>query len=360
MFNLAIETDFNGLQDKLLMEIELKPIQGDRFQPTGFPNLGAAVYETPKGDRNILVESPQSMANRLEKICLKDEGPFINEELTGLSYILAHINIKKSKETEAMEIDTSSLVEAHRLNSPFIIKNQDFKDEFGKRSGYDGKGKYLDWHKTSEAVFYYDVNSLIHGTFLSNFHDGRVKFPRILSAFIEAMNVKEAESGGTKFNSFDPSGNIKLEGDTKNVYGNVPYQRTEYVANSIKAYFNIDVNLLKSYRLDESAELLLLNLSMYKITRFCESGLRLRTACDLTVNGKLTATNSNYEIHDSSYYLSRVKKLIQECKNENLFAGSPYEITTEAIYAPKKDKKDKNGNKENEQTSGNDDNNDND
>lgn len=360
MFNLAIETDFNVLQDKLLMEIELKPIQGDRFQPTGFPNLGAAVYETPKGDRNILVESPQSMANRLEKICLKDEGPFINEELTGLSYILAHINIKKSKETEAMEIDTSSLVEAHRLNSPFIIKNQKFKDEFGKHSGYDGKGKYLDWHKTSEAVFYYDVNSLIHGTFLSNYQDGRVKFPRILSAFIEAMNVKEAESGGTKFNSFDPSGEIKLEGDTKNVYGNVPYQRTEYVANSIKAYFNIDVNLLKSYRLDESAELLLLNLSMYKITRFCESGLRLRTACDLTVNGKLTATNINYEIHDSSYYLSRVKKLIEECKNKNLFAGSPYEITTEATYAPKKDKKDKNGNKENEQTSGNDDNNDND
>ena len=354
---MAIETDFNGLQDKLLMEIELKPIQGDRFQPTGFPNLGAAVYETPKGDRNILVESPQSMANRFEKLCLKDEGPYLNEELKGLSYILAHIKVKKNKFTEEMEIVTSSLIEAHRLNSPFIIKNQEFKTDFGKRSGYDRKAKELDWHKTAEAVFYYDINSLIHGIFLSNFYDGRIKFPRILSAFIEAMNVTEAESGGTKFNSFDPSGNIKLEGDKKNVYGNVPYQRTEYVSDSIKAYFNIDINLLKSYRLDESAELLLLNLSMYKITRFCESGLRLRTACDLTVNGKLTATNSSYQIYNSSYYLARVNNLIEECKNKNLFAGSPYEITTEATYVPKKNKDD---DKESEQISDNDDDNDND
>ena len=150
---------------------------------------------------------------------------------------------------------------------------------------------------------------------------------------------------------------LLLDNGYKCDYGYVYYFKTK---NRIKAYFNIDVNLLKSYRLDESAELLLLNLSMYKITRFCESGLRLRTACDLTVNGKLTATNINYEIHDSSYYLSRVKKLIEECKNKDLFAGSPYEITTDATYVPKKGETGKNGNKENEQTPGNDDNNDND
>jgi len=30
---------------RLLLEVELQPVQGDRFQPTGFPDLGAAIYE---------------------------------------------------------------------------------------------------------------------------------------------------------------------------------------------------------------------------------------------------------------------------------------------------------------------------
>ena len=35
---------------------ELKPLQGTRFQPTGFPNLGAARYRGPNGDEMLLVE----------------------------------------------------------------------------------------------------------------------------------------------------------------------------------------------------------------------------------------------------------------------------------------------------------------
>jgi CRISPR-associated protein Csb1 len=50
---------------RLLMHADLKPVQGDRFQPTGFADLGAAVYERPDGTRMLLVESAQSMANRL-------------------------------------------------------------------------------------------------------------------------------------------------------------------------------------------------------------------------------------------------------------------------------------------------------
>ena len=41
--------DFERLdnQPRLLMEAALAPIQGTRFQPTGFPDLGAAVYDAP-------------------------------------------------------------------------------------------------------------------------------------------------------------------------------------------------------------------------------------------------------------------------------------------------------------------------
>ena len=55
---------------RLLIEARLKPVQGTRFQPTGFPNLGHAVYDSPDGQgRTVLVESAQSMANRLETVC---------------------------------------------------------------------------------------------------------------------------------------------------------------------------------------------------------------------------------------------------------------------------------------------------
>ena len=53
---------------RMLFRVELRPLQGDRFQPTGFPSLGAATYQTKDGVK-LLVESAQSMANRLEATC---------------------------------------------------------------------------------------------------------------------------------------------------------------------------------------------------------------------------------------------------------------------------------------------------
>ncbi len=41
---MTLENIFSSLQNepRLLIEAELKPVQGSRFQPTGFPDLGAA------------------------------------------------------------------------------------------------------------------------------------------------------------------------------------------------------------------------------------------------------------------------------------------------------------------------------
>src|SRR6476660_836004 len=112
---------------RLLLEQELRPIQGDRFQPTGFADLGAADYRRHDGKRMLLVESAQSIANRLEKTCLEGGGPHISKGLDGLPYILAKL-------TGATEAETSSLVEAHRINSPFIISNKKFQTAFLERS----------------------------------------------------------------------------------------------------------------------------------------------------------------------------------------------------------------------------------
>ena len=70
----------------LLFEIPLKVRQGHRFQPTGFPDLGAAEFDTPSG-RSLLVESAQSMANRLEAACWDESTNDLVEPLRGLSYV---------------------------------------------------------------------------------------------------------------------------------------------------------------------------------------------------------------------------------------------------------------------------------
>ena len=56
---------------RLLMEAPLQPLQGTRFQPTGFPNLGAARYKSPDGGEMLLVESAQRLIGaRLSKAFL--------------------------------------------------------------------------------------------------------------------------------------------------------------------------------------------------------------------------------------------------------------------------------------------------
>src|SRR3990172_7639495 len=71
---------------RLLFEIPLKPLQGQRFQPTGFPGLGAATFQTSDG-QCLLVESAQSMANRLELTIWDEASQDIKSELQGLSHV---------------------------------------------------------------------------------------------------------------------------------------------------------------------------------------------------------------------------------------------------------------------------------
>src|SRR5712692_3981866 len=82
---------------RLLVEAELKVATGGggRFQPTGFPDLGPALYKGADGNDWLLVESPQSMANRMERVCWVDGdsetdrvGKY-NTDCDGIPYVLA-------------------------------------------------------------------------------------------------------------------------------------------------------------------------------------------------------------------------------------------------------------------------------
>ena len=304
-------------EPRLLMDVKLKPTQGDRFQPTGFPEIGAAEFQRPDGTRMVLVESAQSMANRLESTIIGADGYNVIESVKGISYIVSELSADGELKF------TSSLIEAHRMNSPYIISDKNFREELKKEASYF-KGQPMNWKKVAKAVFKYDVNSLIHGVFMANLEDGRLKLPRILSSFIEAENIREVSTGGVKNNPIDPTGKLRTNEITKDVYGNVPYHRTEFTAESINAYFNLDTSLLKSYELGENETKLVFFLCMLKIRKFLDSSLRLRTACDLMVDSNIVINiekDEYVEFPEEKEIMEILSDLIKKC--EHSFSTPP-------------------------------------
>ena len=273
--------DFSSLNNepRFLMEAELQPIQGDRFQPTGFPNLGHARYESPDGRGSmILVESAQSMANRLEAVCWDEVANDWVGPLRGLPLV-------KVVDGDGIPL-TNSLLEAHRLNSPYILEGKDktVVELLKTRLAAMDVGR-VDLRKLAKVLLEFDTNALLHGVFLAKkeLAGGRLRIPRSLSAFIEAENAQVATSGGVKNDSVDP------KGDTAKGFGNVPFSRDEWVAERIAAYFNLDLRQVRAFGLGDEAEHLLVTLALFKIRRFLADGLRLRTACDLDVT-RITVT----------------------------------------------------------------------
>lgn len=331
-----MSTDFYAVLDRaprLLLEAGLRPAQGERFQPTGFADLGPAQYTTPSNTRMLLVESAQSVANRLERAVVDGDGVDLRPELSGLPYVRVELT------GQGDGVVTSSLVEAHRLNSPFIVTNPAFAKPFGERSGYK-KGQVISWPKAAAAVFYFDPSALLHGVFFANIEDGRLRFPRAVSGFVEASNVAEAPSGGVKNNHFDPSGELRAEGYDKDVYGNVPYSRMEFTAEQITAYFNIDLAQLRGYQLPIAAQRLLVGLALYKIRRFLDEGLRLRTACDFVVKDALHATTPNgFDVPSTGVLAELLPGLIADARKEkDLLAPDVLRLTTKTVRKAKKDK----------------------
>ncbi len=309
-------------EDRLLAEVELEPTQGSRFQPTGFPSLGSAEFTTVdnegKNINSLLVESTQSMANRLEVVCMNDTKTELVETLSDLPVI-------KLNDSNGNFI-TNSILEAHRMNSSYLLKGEKGKLLHKISTDLDitdNKTHVPNISKFAEFVFKYDTNSILHGLFLANsdIAGGRYKLTRSLSSFIEASNIKVSVSGGVKLDHIDPKGG---EGGAEKGYGHIPYSRTEYTAESIKAYFSIDLSLIRSYGLSNVANEFLLTFAMWKIQSFLKTGLRLRTACDLKVKNTLAVTYpNNVTIPSLDELDTDLRNSIKKCKNEGLFCTDP-------------------------------------
>ena len=302
---------------RLLIEAELQPVQGTRFQPTGFPDLGAATYEGPDGRPMLLVESAQSMANRLEAVCWDKNADDWVTPLHGLPVV-------KVVDKDGKPL-TNSVLEAHRINSPYILEGKD-KTVFDrlKTELADMEEGSVDIRKLAETLLRLDVNAVLHGVFLAKkeLAGGRLRLPRALSAFIEAEDVRVAASGGVKNDHVNPSG------DTAKGFGNVPFARDEYVAPRIIAYFNLDLAQIRAFGLGRQVEQLLIALALYKIRRFLETGLRLRTACDLDLKALNVERPQGFEVPALDTLEAALPGLIAAVAAEGRFAEPRVTVVT--------------------------------
>lgn len=284
---------------RTVLTVDLEPLAGRRFQPTGFPDLGAAEFG-PTDDRTLLVESAQSMANRLEATTWDDARADQVEELTGLPYL-------RIIDGEGRFLSSSRL-EAHRLASAYVMNGKigDTRGEdwLAQRTGLQ-VGRPLDHRAVARTCFALDPVSLVHGVFFA-----RKKWPwqpkiaRVVTSFIEAYRAQPAVSGGVKR---DTVINEAKEGATAEGYGTVPYHRVEYTAETITGYFSIDHEQLRSYGLPAPATALLEALIDFEIGSLLDGGMRLRTACDLRVVG-VTGQRP-----DAAEAATRIGKLAPEC-----------------------------------------------
>jgi CRISPR-associated protein Csb1 len=314
------------MSDRTTLTLTLAPVTGHRFQPTGFPDLGAALFDRPDGRggwvRALHVESPQSMANRLEGTTWDDAAMAQPTELDGLPYVRV-VNADG-------EVMTSSRLEPHRLASAYIMEgavvgtDQTGHDWFRERLGLVEQVA-IDQRRVARALFEIDPVSLVHGVFFARpGWPWQPKVARSVTCFIDADDVRPAISGGVKTDSVNSKG-----GNADTGYGYVPHQRVEYTAQRIVAYLTIDHEQVRSYGLDDAATEVVEALIGFEIAQlFSGDGLRLRTACDLKVEDI-----GGGEIAAPAAALDRLQSAIHAC-------DSLGEIT-DVVWTERKGKKTK-------------------
>lgn len=288
---------------RILIETELQPVQGHRFQPTGFPDLGAATYQA--GEIScLLLESAQSMANRLEGTIWDEGAGTLTDGVTGISYVIVN--------DDAGNYLTSSISEPHRLNSPYILasKDKEFFNELKESLAVTDDGP-INRSTFTSALLKYDVNSLLHGVFLVK-ASARLRIPRVISSFIEAERIQTAASGGVK------NDHLNSQGDTAKGFGNVIFHREEFTAEKIVAYFSVDLQQIRGYGLGEDVENLLILLALYKIRALLDGNLRLRTACDLELKNETVVASkpSGFELPSKDDLGAKLKDAINICADK--------------------------------------------
>jgi CRISPR-associated protein Csb1 len=315
---------------RLVARAQLEPIAGSTFQPTGFPDLGAATFRRPNGTgdggTSLLVESVQSMTNHFE--ALGWDGPA--QRPCAVLQALPYVEVVDGEGAFL----TSSRLEPHRLASAYVreasVDSKPGKQWIGERLGLR-KGRPLDWPEIYRAVFELDPLCLLHGVFFSDkdWH-GNPKVRRALSAVVEAHDVQEAVSGGLKrddvqFTSDRESGRGAEEG-----YGFVPFGRIEYVAGKIEMDAVLDLEQIRGYGLNEQATDLLTQVALWELQGLLARPLRLRTACDLAMTGVEVKRPEGFELPSGAELATAIAQTTIDFEQPG---------ARQAMWAPKPKKK---------------------
>lgn len=358
---MSLNFDALASAPRLLLEAHLKPLQGSRFRPTHFPNLGAAEYDAPdpkdpeRTKRMLLVESAASVTNWLERAMFKDfNRDSVSDELVESVSGIPHVVIDCGSNGQ-----TSTLLESHRLNTPYLwesaaesaaalqteilsaigVQRRKKKGEAASEDGEDEAAGRVGMQRFYRALMKYDPNCLVHGVFLEKV-SGRLRVPRALSGFIEAHGVSRADSGGTKFDHIFPAKDEKAGITSKDGYTNVPYPTTDFVAEDIVAYFNLDLGQIRGYGLGAAADRLLIALALFKLLRFIERGAvwNLRSPCKLEVESLSIRAIKDFELPGTSDEVSELlPALIAAAAAEGLLDQEPEKRIRTVVWSKKKE-----------------------
>lgn len=300
------------------LDVDLAPVAGSRFQPTGFPDLGPGTFDRPAADgtwvKGLLVESAQSIANRLEATAWDAGRDEPAEVFADLPYVrVTHVDDGRYL--------TSSRTEAHRLASAFVkdstVDGQPMREVIRERLGLRDDSP-VPWRNIARAVFALDPFCLIHGVFFAEnakVWPGQPRISRALTGFVEADDVREAASGGVKRDHVRHSLGDSEDGSggTSEGYGTIPYHRTEWTARRIVASFVLDLDQIRAYGLPDPATALLAAIARWEMRSLLDAGLRLRTACDLAPLDPAIIDRSGTPLPTRDELDDQVRALTAEC-----------------------------------------------
>ncbi|MHB8898921.1 MAG: type I-G CRISPR-associated RAMP protein Csb1/Cas7g [Thermoguttaceae bacterium] len=280
----------------LIIKARLKPI-GDtyRFQPAGFPEVGHVIYDAPRTDHSgnhykekiCIVDSPASMANHLETVCIAGTGAMeLHPDLKTLPYVIC--------QTDGDVDVVSTFTEGHRLASDYFLDatlndtpfRQVLRNRFQIVEVKKDKTYFIPpakWWEIFKTIFGFDPNSLVHGVM---FAKEQIKISRLLTAHLEAFGVNRVGRSGVKFDRLG-----------KTTSGQPIFSVDEETAQEIRATFIIDLALLRSYGrgdngLSDTQKALLLDLALWKIRQLLARPFRYRTQCCLGCDSVIIETES--------------------------------------------------------------------
>lgn len=281
----------------LVLTATLTPVAGlDRFQPAGFPEIGHVIYKAPRKDGRVenvcIVDSPASMANHLESVCMR--GPHdleLDEDLAGMPYLRCVTGSFANKKLapEKYELVVTSLTEGHRIASTYFLDGRSLdagaslaletfakvlEREFGiKLSGSKKAHPPAEkWWDVFKTIFRYDPNALVHGVLFPQY---QIKIARLLTAHLEAFGAFRVDHSGVKFDRLG-----------KTTSGQPIFAVDDETASEIRATFILDVALLRSFGrrdkgLSEGQKEFVAALALWKIDRLLRTPFRYRSGCHL-------------------------------------------------------------------------------